>query len=426
MVAFEVLLAIGLMVVLIGLGVPVFASLGLGVVLLIRFTDVVPMVFVGDSMFIQLRTFVLLAIPLFILTGDIIVESDLSTELMEFADAVVGGFRSGVGSATVMGCGLFASITGSNASDAAAITRITYDDLKSFGYPGAYSGALIASGASTGILIPPSIVYIVAGVILGISASDLFLAAFIPGLMILFGVMATNIVVNRRRGYESGHEFLGPIGMAKAAWEAKLALSMPFIILGGIYSGIFTPTESAAVAVMVVIVFAMPKGQLKLSDFPGMFERSAAINGTIAPIIAVALMLGEMLAIYRIPSQIVDVLLGTAQGKIQIILILVLIFVAGGAIMETAPNLVILGPLLFPTAQEIGLHPVHYTVLMVTTLGLGFITPPFGLNLFVVAGMTDEPVYDVAKAAMPFIVVLLAITLIISFFPELYMWVLLS
>ncbi len=410
------------MVVLIALGVSIFAAMGLSLALAVHLTGIVPMSFVGDSMFEGLRAFVLLAIPLFILTGDIIVVSGLSTDLMEFADSIVGGFRSGVGSATVMGCGLFASITGSNASDAAAIARISYDDLQDYGYPSPYACALIASGASTGILIPPSIVYIVAGIILGVSASSLFLAAFIPGVLILLGVLVTNIVMNRRRGYESGHAFGSPREMIAATWEAKLALATPIIILGGIYSGIFTPTESAAVAVLVVLVFTLPRGDLSIADFPDMFDRSAAINGTIAPIIAVALLFGDLLSVYRVPGAIVDLLIGTAQNEIQIILTMFIIFTVAGAIMETGPNILILGPLLLPTAEAIGMPPIHYTVFMVSVLGVGFITPPFGLNLFVMSGITGESVDKIAKEAIPFVIVLLTIALGIAFFPEIYMW----
>lgn len=422
MVATEFIWAMALMILLIVFGVSIFTAMGLSLALVIEFTGIVPMSYVGDNMFVGLRSFVLLAIPLFILTGDIIVESGLSSDLLEFADSIVGGFQSGVGSATVLGCGLFASITGSNASDAAAIARITYDDLQQYGYPSPYSCALIASGASTGILIPPSIVYIVAGIILGISTSALFLAAFIPGIMILLGVMATNVLVNRRLGYESGHAFGTPQEMLIATWNAKIALATPVIILGGIYSGVFTPTESAAAAVLVILLSTLPKGELSLADFPDMFDRSAAINGTIAPILAVAILFGNVISLYRIPTAVVDLLLGTAVNEFQIIMIMFLIFVVSGAIMETGPNLVILGPLLLPTAVEIGMDPIHYTVFMVSTLGVGFITPPFGLNLFVMSGITGESVDKIAKAALPFVLVLLVIVLGIAFLPSLYMW----
>lgn len=422
MVAVEFILAMALMVLLIVLGVSVFASMGLSLVLLIEVTGIVPMSFAGDAMFLGLQSFVLLAIPLFILTGDIIVESGLSTDLLEFADSIVGGLRSGVGSATIMGCGLFASITGSNASDAAAIARITYTDLQEYGYTSPYACAMIASGASTGILIPPSIVYIVAGIILGISTSTLFLAAFIPGIVILLGVLATNVVMNRIKDYESGHEFGSPREIAIATWEAKIALSAPFIILGGIYSGIFTPTESAAVAVLVILITTLPKEQLALADFPDMFERSAAINGVLAPVLAVALLFGDIISVYRIPRTIVDGLLALVTADAQVIFVMFLIFVVAGMIMETGPNLLILGPLLLPTAIEIGMDPVHYTIFMVSTLGVGFITPPFGLNLFVMSGITGESVDKIARDAMPFVVVLLTIVLVIAFFPGLYMW----
>lgn len=422
MVAIEAWGALALMIILIALGVSIFVAMGLSLTLAIHFTGIVPIVFFTDNLYTGLRGFVLIAIPLFILTGDIIVESGLSTELLEFADSIAGGFKSGVGSSTVLGCGLFASITGSNASDAAAIARITYDDLQEYGYPSDYACALIASGASTGILIPPSIVYIVAGTILGISTSTLFTVAFIPGVAILLGVLVTNVVVNHYREYESGTGFASPFEILRATWRAKLALSTPVVILGGIYSGIFTPTESAAVAVILIIVASVPKGDLTLAQFPRMLERSAAINGVVAPLLAVALLFGKIITLYRIPGALVDLLLGLVAGKTGVILVMFVIFVIAGAIMETGPNLVILGPLLLPTATEIGIDPIHYTVFLVSTLAVGFITPPFGLNLFVMSGVTGESVDKIARSAMPFVAVLLVVALLIAFFPGLYMW----
>ncbi|MEQ1611373.1 MAG: TRAP transporter large permease subunit, partial [Hyphomicrobiaceae bacterium] len=235
-------------VVLVMIGIPFWVSLGLATALLLWSTGVMPMQLIGEALFEGVDSFALIAIPLFVLTGDVMVRSGLAQRLLTFAEASFGSFRSGFGTATVMGCGLFACISGSDAADAAAIGRITMDKLQEKGYPKPYACALVAAGACTGILIPPSIAYIIIGLVLGISSSTLFQAAFVPGVMILAAVMITNAIVNRIRGYELTTGKFSLTHWFASLNEAKWALLIPCIILGGIYSGVFTPTESAAVA----------------------------------------------------------------------------------------------------------------------------------------------------------------------------------
>jgi tripartite ATP-independent transporter DctM subunit len=418
-VPLEILLPLLLIVVLLVLGVPVLFAIGIGVIALLQVTGTFELTFFGDNLYSGLDQFALIAIPLFILTGDAVVESGTSEKLVSFADKVVGGFRSGVGSATVLGCGLFASISGSNAADAAAIGRISHGSLKEYGYPGDYAAALIASGATTGILIPPSIAYIIIGVTIGISASELFLAAVIPGLLILLGIMLTNVVMNRRESYEDGHEFASPREILEAGWQAREGLLIPIIILGGIYSGVFTPTESAAVAVAVTIAIGVIRRTIFLGDYKKLFERSAVVNGTISPIIAVALALSQSLNAVGLPELIVDLMANTGGEFYVTILMMFAIFLVAGAVMETTPNILLLAPLLFPVAQEIGMNPVHFAVFLNSALGVGFITPPFGMNLYVMSGVTDESVLPIAKKILPFLATLVGLVLVIGFVPEL-------
>ena len=245
---------VGGMVALILMGVPIWVVLGLGTTVLLSTTEVLPLTLVGETLFAGIDSFSLIAVPLFILTGDVIVTTGLSHKLLRLALATLGWLRSGLGTSTVLGCGFFACISGSDAADAAALGRITTPHLVKKGYPLSYAGALVASGATTGILIPPSISYIIIGLTLGISASTLFLAAAIPGLLVLGTIIVTNVVVNRVKGYETSSGRFDGAEFGKAFWAARYALLIPFIILGGIYSGIFTPTESASVAVIVAIV----------------------------------------------------------------------------------------------------------------------------------------------------------------------------
>lgn len=415
----EIFLPLLLIVVLIALGIPVLFGIGFGVISLIFFTGSFRLQFFGDGLYSGLDQFALIAIPLFILTGDAIVESGTSEKLIKFADTVVGGFKSGVGSATVLGCGLFASISGSNAADAAAIGRISHGSLKEYGYPGDYAAALIASGATTGILIPPSIAYIIIGVTIGISASELFLAAALPGVLILVGILLTNVYVNSRRGYEGGHEFASPSEIATAAWRAREGLLIPVIILGGIYSGVFTPTESAAVAVFVTIGIGVVRGIIHLGDYQQLFERSAVVNGTISPIIAVAVALSQSLNAVGLPDLIVSIFANITGSFHITVLLMFVVFIIAGAVMETTPNILLLAPLLFPVAQKIGMDPVHFAVFLNSALGVGFITPPFGMNLYVMSGVTDESVLPIARQVIPFLIVLMGLVLLIGLVPGL-------
>ncbi len=414
-----VVLSILGLVALLVIGVPFWVAMGLGTVAMLAATQALPLTLIGEALFEGVDSFALIAIPLFVLTGDAMVRTGLGEKLLNFAEATFGWMRSGFGSSTVMGCGLFACISGSDAADAAAVGRLTMARLVERGYPKPYACALIASGACTGILIPPSIAYIIIGLVLGVSASTLFLAAFVPGVIVLVAVMLTNVVLNRIHGYESSRDRFSWAAWFRAFWDAKWGLSIPFIILGGIYSGIFTPTESAAVAVAVAVTMGMLQGRLKLHDFPAMLGTSARVCGVVLPIIAVALLFGQALTVLDVPQTFVAWVMGFGTGSTEIILLLLVIWIISGMFMETGPNIVVLAPLLWPLADAIGMDQVHFCIFMITTLGLGFITPPFGLNLFVMSGLTGTPIIAIAARAWPFAVVMVGVAALIGFVPEL-------
>jgi tripartite ATP-independent transporter DctM subunit len=413
------LIAILIMVIL---AVPVWVSLGLGTIGILYFTEVLPLSLMGDSLFAGIDHFALIAIPLFILTGDILARTGLANKLLDVAEATVGGFKTGFGTATVLGCGFFACISGSDAAGAAAVGRMTIGRLVEQGYPKPYACALVAAGACTGILIPPSIAYIIIGLVLGISASTLFLAAVIPGLLVMFAIMITNVIMNRIYKFENSNLKFSFKRWIKAIYDGRFALMVPFIILGGIYSGIFTPTEAAAVAVVSTLIIGLIQGTIKISDFPKMMESSARVNGVIVPIIAISLPLAQALAILNIPQSFVTYMTTLTSDPTILILLMILILVIAGCVMETTPNIVILSPLLLPLAQEIGMNEIHFCIMMVTALGAGFITPPFGLNLFVVATLTNTPILPIAARAVPFVIALLSVVLLIAFIPQLSLW----
>ena len=413
-----VALSLLLLVALLLAGVPFWVCLGFGTAVMLATTGVLPLTLVGEALFDGIDSFALIAIPLFVLTGDVMVRSGLAYRLLAFAEASFGWLRSGFGTSTAMGCGLFACISGSDAADAAAIGRITMDRLVDKGYPKSYACALVASGACTGILIPPSIAYIIIGLVLGISSATLFQAAFVPGVMILVAVIVTNAIVNRVRGYERSTAGFSGRGWLAALNDAKWALAIPVIILGGIYSGVFTPTEAAAVAAGVALVIGMLQRRIHLADFPAMLGTSARVCGVVLPIIAVALLFAQALTVLEVPQRFVEWVTSFGAERNEIVLLMLIIWIVSGMVMETTPNIVVLGPLLFPLAQKVGMDPIHFCVFMITTLGLGFITPPFGLNLFVMAGLTRTPITAIARQAVPFVAAMIIVSLVVGFVPS--------
>lgn len=410
-----------LFVLFVALGVPVWASIGVAAISMLMMSGDLPLSLVGESLFDGIDHFALTAVPLFILTGDVLVRTGLSKKFLDVAEALTCWTRGGFGSATVLVCGMFSAISGSDAAGAAAVGRMTISRLVESGYPRPYACALVAAGACTGILIPPSIAYIIIGLVLGISASTLFQAAVIPGVLILLSILATNTVMNRLNNWENsdrltGREWAANVGKSiKNGWYAFI---VPAIIFTGIFSGSLTPTEAGAIAVVVTIILGFILGTLKLSDFPSMLISSAKVNGVIIPIIAFSLPLAQALAIMGVPQGFVYAVTSMTDSPAMITFLMICILVVAGCVMETTPNIVILAPLLHPLAMEIGMNEIQFCVMMITTLGVGFITPPLGLNLFVVAGLTGESILKISYRAIPFVLFMLGVTLLIAYVPE--------
>lgn len=409
-----------LFVVLAALAIPVWAAIGVAAITMLLMSGALPLSLVGESLFHGIDHFALTAVPLFILTGDVLVRTGLSRKFLDVAEALTQFAKGGFGSATVLVCGMFAAISGSDAAGAAAVGRMTIARLVESGYPRPYACALVAAGACTGILIPPSIAYIIIGLVLGISASTLFLAALIPGLLILVSILITNIVVNRIYGYEGGgnismSEYVSNLGAAlKSGWYAFI---VPGIIFYGIFSGRLTPTEAGATAVVVTIIMGFILGTLKLADFPAMLISSAKVNGIILPIIAFSLPLAQALAIMGVPQGFVAAATNLTNEPWILILLMIGILIAAGCVMETTPNIVILAPILKPLADNIGMNEIQFCIMMITALGVGFITPPLGLNLFVVSGITGESILKIAWRAVPFVFFMLIVVLLIAYVP---------
>jgi C4-dicarboxylate transporter DctM subunit len=411
-----------LFVILCALAIPVWAAIGSAAIIMLIMSGALPLSLVGESLFDGIDHFALTAIPLFILTGDVLVRTGLSRKFLDVAEALTCWTKGGFGSATVLVCGMFAAISGSDAAGAAAVGRMTIGRLVESGYPRPYACALVAAGACTGILIPPSIAYIIIGLVLGISASTL-----VPG-----GAYSRNLhpgldpdhqhrrqpdLQIRRRRTDDVCRMGSNLGTTlKSGWYAFL---VPGIIFYGIFSGRLTPTEAGATAVIVTIIMGFFLKTLKLSDFPAMLLGSAKVVGVILPIIAFSLPLAQALAIMGVPQGFVAAVTSISEDPYILILLMIFILIAAGCVMETTPNIVILAPILKPLADNIGMNEIQFCIMMITSLGVGFITPPLGLNLFVVSGITGESILKIAWQAIPFVFFMLLVVLIIAYVPAL-------
>ena len=407
-------------VIMCALAVPIWASIGVAATMMLLMAGDLPLALLGESLFHGIDAFALTAIPLFILTGDILVRTGLSRKFLNVAEALTQFAKGGFGSATVLVCGMFAAISGSDAAGAAAVGRMTIDRLVESGYPRPYACALVAAGACTGILIPPSIAYIIVGLILGISASTLFLAAVIPGVSILLAILITNLIVNRIYNYEGGGNLSATeyfSRLSRALTSGWYAFIVPAIIFYGIFSGRLTPTEAGATAVVVTIIIGFTIGTIKLADFPAMLVSSAKVNGIILPIIAFSLPLAQALAIMGVPQGFVSTATAMTDNPTILIIMMIGILIAAGCVMETTPNIVILAPILKPLSDSIGMNEIQFCIMMITALGVGFITPPLGLNLFVVSGIAGESILKIAWRAIPFVLCMLVVVLLIAFVP---------
>ncbi len=407
------------LVVLFFLGVEVVTVLGIGAVLLTLVTERFPLTNISLTMFDSLNLFPLIALPLFVITGDLIAEGGIAKQIMHFARSVVGWMKGGLALTTIVASGIFAAISGSNAATVATIGRVVLPEMEGEGYPKEVAAGTVASGGVVGIIIPPSIAFVLYGVSTGVSVSDLFIAGIVPGLLMVGAMCMVAYLIARRRRLGQTHPFsLGEFG--RTFWGSKYALGAIALILVGIYSGVFTPTEAGAVASIYCLLVGMfVTRKIRLRNLPEVLNRSASICGLIAPVIALALVFSQNLAILRLPEGLVGGLLSFSDNATVRMLLILLVLLIAGCVMETAPNILLLAPILAPLAAGLGVHPVHFGVIIVCTLAVGFITPPVGLNLYVAAAMSGTDFTQIAREVAWYVVVLILTVLLITFVPQL-------
>lgn len=410
------LISIGVTVLFI-LGLPIFLVIGfwvVGISLVIDFT----LANVGSTLFEGLSFFGLLALPLFIMTGDLINAAGIAKRLSDFAYSILGFARGGLGMASLGACGMFAAISGSNSGTTATIGSIMHPELVKGGYNEKFAAATIAAGGTVGIIIPPSIIFIVYGFLLNLPISELFIGGMLPGLLMVFMMMLTCWIVSKRNGWGNIIK-LEPKEIARNALRAYLGFFTIFIVVYGIYTGAFSPTEAAGVTVgFSLIAGVLITREIKVRRLPAILMRSGQITGMLAPLIAVSVVMQQILSLLGAGVYVGEAISGLGT-PLLIMLACMALVLAAGTVLESLPNTIILAPILAPIAYTAGIDPIHFAVVFLVGDAIGFITPPYGLNLYVASGITGIPYFQIVRHVLPYLFALLAAWILIAFWPPL-------
>jgi len=419
--------------VFIALGVPIAFSIGLACLTFMVFSGIpIPWSSVIPEMYSSIDSFALLALPTFVLTGELLNRCQLTQKIIDVATLMVGWIRGGLGHVVVVSSMFFSGISGSAIADVAAVGPIMIPAMVKEKYPRDYAGAITAAASIMGPIIPPSIPMIIIGSQLGISVGGLFAAGVLPGIMIGVSLMILNYYYAVRYGYGTKSEFKGVGAVTKGALQAIPALIIPVWLLGGILFGIFTPTEAGAVAVLYTILV----GGLFYRTLNGrqLYESllaAAKVTAGALVIVMTAFLFSKFLTYYMVPQQALDFLLGISTNRTVIILIIIALFLFVGTFMDALANMIILGPLLLPICvgdaakgiEGLGMHPLQFGMLLNTGLLLGLLTPPVGLCLFVTAPLAGVTIERLSMAVIPFLIAETIILLIIAFVPEVSLFV---
>ena len=405
------------------LTVPIGFSLGIASLAYIFATDQLTLGFVARNMVTGTDSFPIMAIPFFVFAGELMGGGGISKRLLDVANVFFGRIRGGLAIVTVVVCMFFAAISGSGSATVAAVGGMVVPTMLEKGYDKKFVLALIAAAGSIGVIIPPSIPMVVYSVTVNSSVSSLFLAGFIPGILIGLVLIVYSYFYARKAGYKGDTE---PFSIGRAlreVWRGKWALLSPVIILGGIYGGIFTPTEAAAVSVIYSLIIGLfVHKELNFKQMLEVTKRSCETTATILVVIGCATGFSKVLTLGRIPTTVATLLTTMTDSKVLILLLINLLLLLVGCFMETVCAIMILAPILFPVVTALGVDPIHFGIIMVTNLAIGFITPPLGVNLFVASRVGETTLDVVIKGIVPFLVLMIATLMLITYVPAISMF----
>ena len=404
------------------LGMPVAVALGLSSLLTILIFAQDSLASLSLKLYETSEAFTLLAIPFFILGGTFMTTGGVAKRMIRFANACIGHLRGGLAMASVLACMLFAAVSGSSPATVVAVGSIVIAGMVKAGYPQTFAAGVICNAGTLGILIPPSIVMVVYGAATETSVGKLFMAGVIPGL--LLGVMLMGAIWFRARALKLAPQPRAPLAdIVTAGRDSLWGLMLIVIILGGIYGGVFTPTEAAAVAAVYAFLIAVfVYRDIGLKDVPRSLLDAGKVTVMLMFIIANALLFAHVLTTERIPQAIAETIVGMGMAPWQFLVVVNILLLVAGMFMEPTGVILIMAPILFPIAGQLGIDPVHLGIIMVVNLEIGMITPPIGLNLFVTAGITGMSISKVVRAALPWTLVLLVFLAIITYVPQITLW----
>ena len=411
-----------LLVVLMLTGMPISISLGLTVLSFLFFLTQVPIESLALKLFTGIEKFEIMAIPFFILAGNFLTHGGVAKRMIRFATAMVGHWHGGLGLGGVLACALFAAVSGSSPATVVAIGSILMPAMVRAGFPNRFGAGVITTSGALGILIPPSIVMVMYSVSTNTSVGALFMAGVIPGIMLAIMLGMTTWYRARSNNYPR---------MPKASWaerfkafrESIWGLLLIVIVMGGIYSGLFTPTEAAAMsAVWAFITAVFIYKDLGMKDVPRVLLSSANMSAMLLYIITNAVLFSFLMTHENIPQAMADAMIGTGVGVIGFLLIANILLLAAGNFMEPSSIVLILAPILFPIAVKLGIDPVHFGILMVVNMEVGMCHPPVGLNLYVASGITKMGITELTIATWPWLLTMLVFLVIVTYWPPLSLW----
>jgi C4-dicarboxylate transporter, DctM subunit len=407
-----------LFVLLIILGIPIGFSLGISGFIGLLATDQNLMMF-AQTFLSGIMNFAYLAIPFFVLLGIVMERAKISQSLVAFADELVGYMTGGLAMGTIVACAIFAAISGSGPATVAAIGTVAIPEMVIKGYSKRFAAAVTAAGGILGPIIPPSIPFIIYGVVAEVSIAKLFLGGLGAGLLLAVLMMILSFIKAKIEKVPVSEGGPSLKGICRAMWRAKLALIAPAVVLGGIYTGVCTPTEAGGIGSIYVIIigFAVTR-TLTLKDLFECLEKTARTSAMIMFVIGTSYLLAWLMASWSIPDAGAQFIMGMSQNKNIFLIFVNVLFLIIGSLLDTPAAIVILAPILHPIALKLGIHPIHFGTIVVVNFVIGYITPPFAYNLFVVKSITGMTMDEVSVAVVPFILVSFLGLILITYIPE--------
>ncbi|ARK29777.1 TRAP transporter large permease [Halalkalibacter krulwichiae] len=417
------LILFGYFALFIIIGMPIAFALGISTLAAVLATNVIPMNFFSQTAFTSIDNFPVMAIPFFVVAGLIMGGGSLIKRLLKLSDHLLGFLPGGLALVAIVTSMFFSAISGSGPATVAAIGTLLIPAMIKQGYHPGFATAVIAAAGSIGVIIPPSNPFVIYGVMSQQSISQLFIAGILPGVLTGLVLLLFAFVISKKNNWQGETTSFSLKGATLAAWDAKLALLVPVLILGGIYGGIMTPTEAAAIAAAYGLIIGMfVYKDLSIKQLYHCLVKAGMTSSVIILLIVMATIFGRLITVERIAETVASFVLSISENKFVILLLLNVFLLLIGLVLEALAAIVILTPILLPIILMIGVDPVHFGIIMVFNLAIGFITPPVGVNLFVAAGVTKTPIETVISRIGPFLLAMIVVLMLITYIPEISLW----